>query len=232
MRLKQKNHQKMSQNPGFGDLGVFAWRGLEADQALQALERHFDAPAGAVKLCDFSCGELLCVERGDKNNPLGRDKRATHDGAAFPFRGGPRFCPRRLRRLFGLAQSDEPEGERRGLFGQNPDGPVENVRRLRRCKSSQEIEGPAAFALPARPFPARAHNDIGALLKNMRQRIGMHVPVIGDNDIPLGEADAIEPLAAFLVCQLDKTEAFRWKIEGAVKTPHPIVVLRLSPGFR
>ena len=60
----------------------------------------------------------------------------------------------------------------------------------------------------------------------------MHEPAIGDDNIPLGEGDAIKPLAAFLVGQRDKTEAFGRKIEGAVKTPHPIVVLRLSPGFR
>ena len=32
-------------------------------------------------------------------------------------------------------------------------------------------------------LPARAHDDIGALLQNMRQRIGMHEPPIGDQPL-------------------------------------------------
>ena len=94
-----------------------------------------------------------------------------------------------------------------------------NARRLPRSKSSQEIEGSAVFTVPARSFPGRAHNDIGAPLQHMRQGNGMHEPTIGDDDIPLGDGDAVEPLAALLIGQLDKTEAFGRKIEGAVKAP-------------
>jgi hypothetical protein len=60
----------------------------------------------------------------------------------------------------------------------------------------------------------------------------MHIPAIRDHDIALGEGNAIEPLAAFLAGQLDKAEAFGRKIQDAVQPPHPIVVLRLFPGFR
>ena len=58
------------------------------------------------------------------------------------------------------------------------------------------IEGFTVLAKPARPFPACAHNDIGTLFQNMRQRIGMHEPAIGDGNIPFGKGRAIEPFAA------------------------------------
>ena len=86
-------------------------------------------------------------------------------------------------------------------------------------ESGQEVEGFAILAEPARSLPRRAHDDIGALLQNMRQRIRMHVSAIGDGDVAFGVGHAVEPLAALLIDQLDEAETFLWKVDGAVKPP-------------
>ena len=48
-RLEQKNDQEMGQGVGSGGALVEAWRTLQADQALQALEAEFDAPSQAIE---------------------------------------------------------------------------------------------------------------------------------------------------------------------------------------
>ena len=59
----------------------------------------------------------------------------------------------------------------------------------------------------------------------------MHEPPIGDEDIPFGNGRPIEPLAAFLFGQLDKTEALGREIEGAMKAPQAVVFPNFLPGL-
>ena len=59
----------MSQDPGLGDFRVLAWRPGQANDAFQALKRHFDAPPGTVEFTGFAAGEGYCVKGGNKNDP-------------------------------------------------------------------------------------------------------------------------------------------------------------------
>ena len=196
----------MSQDPGLGDFRVLAWRPRQANDAFQALKRHFDAPAGTVEFTGFAAGEGYCVKGSNKNDPRGFG---------------------RLRRL---AECNKPKGQRWSFFARDPDGPVENSG-VFRSESGQNIERLAVSVEPARSLPARADDDIGALLQNMRQRIGMHEPSVGDEDIPFGNRRPIEPLATFLLGQLDKTEALGREIEGAMKAPQAVVFPNFLPGL-
>ena len=81
----------MSQDPGLGDFRVLAWRPGQADDAFQALKRHFDAPPGTVEFAGFAAGEGFCLEGSDKNDPSGGFQRAAGDGIAFLLRSLPRF---------------------------------------------------------------------------------------------------------------------------------------------
>src|SRR5271157_3420950 len=176
VRLKQEGHQKMSQDPGLGDFRVLARRPGQANDAFQALKRHFDAPSGTVEFTGFAAGEGYCVKGSNKNDPRGGGQRAAGDGIAFLLCSLPRFGSRRFGRLGRLAECNKPKGQRRSFFARDPDGPVENSGVSRSRESGQNIERLAVPVEPARALPARAYDDIGALLQNMRQRIGMHEP--------------------------------------------------------
>ena len=60
----------MSQDPGLGDFRVLAWRPGQANDAFQALKRHFDAPPGTVEFTGFAAGEGYCVKGGNKNGAV------------------------------------------------------------------------------------------------------------------------------------------------------------------
>ena len=51
---RAQDHQEMRQNPGLGYSWVLARRRRKTDEAFQALECHFDAPAGAVEFADIA----------------------------------------------------------------------------------------------------------------------------------------------------------------------------------
>ena len=61
LRLEQKHHQEVSQNPCFGDFGVLAWRCRQTNETFQPLEGHLNAPAGTVKLADLSGGKRIDI---------------------------------------------------------------------------------------------------------------------------------------------------------------------------
>ena len=70
---------------------------------------------------------------------------------------------------------------------------------------------------PAFPASARAARISNGLPFPSSQRApfqpARHEPSIRDEDIPFGDRRAIEPLAAFLIGQLDEAKAFLWKVE-------------------
>ena len=45
MRLEQKHHQQMRQDPCLGHLRVLAWRSRQAKYAFHAFKRHLDPPS-------------------------------------------------------------------------------------------------------------------------------------------------------------------------------------------
>ena len=63
----------MSQDLGFGHLRVFAGRSRQANDAFQALKRHFDPPTGAIKIAGLDAGEGSGIEQV---------MRITHSAAA------------------------------------------------------------------------------------------------------------------------------------------------------
>ena len=153
---------------------------------------RYSSPIALVEKAFASSG-------GDKDNPFRGGERAAQYDVAFPLCGAPCFGSRRFGRLRGLAESDETEGQRRSFFAPDPDGAVENACAFSAFESGQDIERLAIPGEPPGAFPACAHDDIGALLQDMRQRIGMHVSSIGNEDISFCDRRAAEPLAAFFI---------------------------------
>ena len=90
-----------------------AWRPRQANDAFQALKRHFDAPPGTVEFTGFAAGEGYCVKGGNKNDPRGGGQRAAGDGITFLLCSLPRFGSRRFGRLRRLAECNKPKGQRR-----------------------------------------------------------------------------------------------------------------------
>ena len=64
---------------------VLAWRPGQANDAFQALKRHFDVPPGTVEFTGFAAGEGYCVKGSNKNDPRGGGQRAAGDGIASFF---------------------------------------------------------------------------------------------------------------------------------------------------
>src|SRR6476620_3720270 len=85
-RLEQKDHQKVGQHIRSGGAFVDPWWPLQADQALQPLEAEFDAPSQTIEGKHIGCGELLDGQRGQEDDPVGRDERVFGDWIAFPLR--------------------------------------------------------------------------------------------------------------------------------------------------
>jgi hypothetical protein len=61
----------MCQDIGSGGAFVAARWPLQADQAFEALDAEFDAPAQAIESKDIGRGEGLGCERGDQDDPFG-----------------------------------------------------------------------------------------------------------------------------------------------------------------
>ena len=150
-----------------------------------------------------------------------------------PLRRTPGLGPRHFSRFGRVPQSHKAKGLRRSLFASNPNGLIENASTIRGFKSGQDIEGAAVSAEPARSFPGRTHDDIGALFQNMRQGTRMHETAIRDGDIPFNKGSAAEALAALLIGQLNEAEAFGGQIYrmGAIgRASYRVKPQRFAPG--
>ena len=110
----------MSQDPSLGDFRVFARRSLQAKNAFQALERHLDTPAGAVKIADLGAGPSLGFEGGNQNDPFRGGERAAEDGVAFPLRGAARLGPRDFGGGGGFTEGHKAQRQRRRFFAPDP----------------------------------------------------------------------------------------------------------------
>ena len=153
---EQEGHQEMSQNPSLCYSRIFAWRRGEANEAFQALERHLDAPAGAVQFADPLGGEGFCIERGDKDDPSGGNERSVRDGVTFPLRCAPGLGPRLFSRLGRLLQSHKAKGQRRSFSASDPDGRIENTRAFRCFKSGRISQGLLSLLSQRAPFRGHA----------------------------------------------------------------------------
>ena len=65
--FEQQDDEKMSEDVGSGGAFIVTRRSLQADQAFEAFEREFDAPAQAIESEDIAGGEAVGAQRSDQN---------------------------------------------------------------------------------------------------------------------------------------------------------------------
>ncbi len=99
-RLGQQDHEQMTENMRLRDGGILAWRRLQSNAALEMLEGDFDAPScrrhafrmtQTVEVASSGGREGRGVERGDKDQPFGRQKGFRPYRFAFVFGCAPCF---------------------------------------------------------------------------------------------------------------------------------------------
>src|SRR3989337_412293 len=69
LRFGQENGNQMAEHPGLGDLGTFAGRTCETDQALQPLECDLYAPPQPVEIEHLDRRIIGRCQRGDEDHP-------------------------------------------------------------------------------------------------------------------------------------------------------------------
>ena len=155
-RLEQKDDQEMGQDVRSGGAFVSAWRSLEADQALQALEAELDPPSEAIKSENVGGREGLGGKRGHHDHPVRGGERSFGNLMALLSRLSARHPSRGLGGLPGLLDGDEPQSERLAALASNEDRPVDQSAVRRLAELGEKIDWLALGVEPTGvPQPAR-----------------------------------------------------------------------------
>ena len=211
--------------------GVARAQGVEAQDALEPLERHLDLPAQAIDGQD-----LFALYRGRK--------RGQHEEVARAFQG-PRVGHPAL--ALGLPQ-DAPPGDlcrRSGLawrhqacwevslLHDDPHPGVADAGLGQPPQEREELPGLPAFAVPeGHPVPGQADDKVRLPCRHRGQRLGMCVSAIGHQDVPrpqrisahrlpaadVGEDELVEAAAAGVVPRA-------WSRQSAPSLPGRLTVV-------
>src|SRR5574338_1650275 len=140
LRFEQQDGEQMRQQVWLGGALIGSGRRLQSDQAFEALEGEFDAPAQSVEVEDVLGGEVMRLERSDEDHPVGGRERGPGDLMAAAARLLTGLAPGRCECRGRLLDGDETQRKGGAVLAGDPDRPIDLAARGCLAQRRAEVE--------------------------------------------------------------------------------------------